>query len=307
MVDSNSGKNAAAAEDSKSKGKSGQAIEEFLQAPKKKRKSYVILAVGSGVDADTVTAIQKYMKTQFSKLTFLTAKNAEELLRYASRNIVLTIMDDAFLPLKDTLSLIKKLKETKSDGPLPTLFLTKDAAALVAAYQKELLPWHEVDEYVQFQEVPRHDIFRKIKSGIESQNRRRAKRFKVDMPMHFQVLDTGDVKYEGQILDFSIHGALISAPNGIHSFSTKDQIMVHLPLSSYVKGEADILRISARVRRVLISGDQAGISWEYLNDDKVAVMTKLLFAIVDRALAKAASATRSKIAKSQPPGIEQAK
>ena len=55
MSESNSSKNASAAEDSKGKGKSGQAIEEFLQAPKKKRKSYVILAAGDGVDADTIT------------------------------------------------------------------------------------------------------------------------------------------------------------------------------------------------------------------------------------------------------------
>jgi hypothetical protein len=306
MADSNSQKNAAS-DDQKSKGKSGQAIEEFLQAPKKKRKSYVILAVGSTMDPDTTIAIQRFMKTQYPKLSFVTARNGEEVIRYATRNIVLTIIDDEFLPRKETLQLVKSLKEGKNDGPMPTLFLTKDATALVEAYQKELLTWHEVDEYVEFETAPRHAIFRKIKSGIETQYRRRAKRFKVDMPVHFQILDTGDAKYEGHILDFSIHGALIKTPSGIHNFSTKDQVIVHIPLSKYVKGEADILRISARVRRVLISGDQAGISWEYITDEKVAIMTRLLFAIVDSALMRSASATRAKIAKNQPPDIDQTK
>jgi hypothetical protein len=307
MVDSSSNRNASSADDTKAKGKSGQAIEEFLQAPKKKRKSYVILAVGPGMDPDVTVAILRFLKTQYSKLSIVSARNADDVLRYAARNIVLTIMDDEFLKRQDTLRLVKSLKESKNDGPMPTLFLTKDPAALVEAYQKELLPWHEVDEYVEFDDTPRHAIFRKIKSGIETQYRRRAKRFKVDMPVHFQVLDTGDVKYEGKILDFSIHGALISTSNGVHQFSTKDQIIVHLPFSKYVKGDTDILRISARVRRVLISGDQAGISWEYLSDEKVAAMTKMLFAIVDAALIKSASATRAKIAKNQPPEMNQVK
>ncbi len=305
MADSTSIKNASGAEDSKSKGKSGQAIEDFLQAPKKKRKSYVILATGDGVDEDTVAAIQKFMKTQYSKISLVIAKNSEEVLRYSTRNVILTIIHDEFVSRPETLAIVRKLKEAKTDGPMPTLFLTKNAPALVDHYQRELLPWHEVDEYVQHEDVPRHDIFRKIKSGIETQFRRRAKRFKVDMPLHFQVLDTGDVKYEGRLIDFSLHGALISTTSGVHNFSTRDQIMVHLPLSKYVKGEADILRISARVRRVLISGDQAGLSWEYLSDDKLAVMTKLLFAIVDSSLAKSANATRTRLSKNQPVGMSE--
>lgn len=301
MSDTISNKNASGTDDSPVKGRTGQAIEEFLQAPKKKRKSYIVMIVGDGVDGETVSAIQKFIKTQYPKLSLITAENAEDALRYASRNIVLAIIDDQFSSRKEALGLIRKLKESKTDGPMPTLFLTKDAAALVEEYQRELLPWHEVDEYVQFEHVPRHEIFRKIKSGVETQFRRRAKRFKVDMPVFFQILDTGEMKYAGTLLDFSLHGALIATDSGTHSFSSRDQITVHLPLSKYCKGEADILRISARVRRVLISGNQAGLSWEYLTDDKVTLMTKLLFAIVDSALLKSATATRAKIVKNQPP------
>jgi hypothetical protein len=305
MADSGANKSASSSEESKAKTKSGQAIEDFLQAPKKKRKSYVIFAPGSGMETETITAVEKFIKSQFPKLTFVTARNSDDVMRYASRNIVLSIFDDEFLTRQDTMRLVRKLKETKTDGPMPTLFLTKSTGDLVDSYRQELLPWHEVDEYVHYESEPRHVIFRKIKFGIESQNRRRAKRFKVDIPVHFQVLDMGDIKYSGQIRDFSIHGALISVAEGTHNFSTRDQIMVHLPLSKYVKGAADILRISARVRRVLISGDQAGLSWEYLSEEKIALLTRLLFAIVDSSLVKSANETRAKIAKNPSPNLSE--
>ena len=296
MAESNSSKTASATEDPKGKSKSTQAVVDYLQAPRKKRKSYIILAASQNIDTDTIQAIQRFIKSQYPKLTFVTIKNPDDLLKYSQKNIVLAIIDDQLTKREETLKIIKKLKEQKSEGPLPTLFLTKEPEELVSAYKKELHAWHEVDEYIEFPDAPRHAIFRKIKTGIETKYQRRGRRYKVNIPVFFQVLDSGEKKFPGTIVDFSIHGALLTVNQSQHHFSAKDQIIVHIPLSKYIKGEADIFRLSARVRRVLISGDKAGISWEYLSDEKVTTMTKLLMSIVNVALAKSASATRLRIA-----------
>jgi PilZ domain len=298
-TDSPSSKQASNGEETKGKGKTNQAVVDYLQAPRKKRKSYVVMAAGPNIDQDTISAVQRFMRTQFSKLAFVVVRSAEDFVKYSVRNIILAIIDDEMLSRVDTLKLVKRIKEQKNDGPMPTLFITKDSSALVKDYQNELRLWHEVDEYFFIPDAPRHALFSKIKSGLDNKYQRRGKRYKTAIPMSFQVLDSGEKKFRGTILDFSIHGALLQVEEGAHFFSPKDQIIIHIPISQFIKGGADVFRLSARVRRVLISGDKAGISWEYLSEDKIATMTALLTAIVDVSLAKTAGATRARILKAQ--------
>lgn len=298
MAESNSSKSASASNED-AKAKSTQAVVEYLQAPRRKRKSYVILAAGQNIDPDTVQAIQRFMRTNYPKLSFITVRSTDDLLKYGQRNIVLAIIDDQLTERRETLSAIRKIKEQKPEGSLPTLFLTRDPAALVEVYHQDMPAWHEVDEYIQFADLPRHAMFRKIKAGIETKYQRRGRRYKVSMPVHFQILDSGDKKFLGSILDFSIHGALLSVQDNEHHFTARDQILIHIPLSKYIKGESDIFKVSAKVRRVLISGDKAGVSWEYVSEEKLNTLTRLLLAIVDTSLAKSANITRSKIAQTQ--------
>jgi hypothetical protein len=297
--DSNSSNLSSGEETKGSKGKTNQAVVDYLQAPRKKRKSYVVLATGPSVDQDTVQAIQRFMRTHYEKLSFVVVKSLEDLVKYSTRNIVLAIVDDRLSTRTETLNTIRRLKEQKNDGPMPTLFLTRESQELINEYQKILKVWHEVDEYIVVTEAARHAIFTKIKSGLEQRNQRRGRRYKVTIPIHFKLLDEGEKMFKGTILDFSIHGALLSVEEGAHHFALKDQILCHIPISQYIKGDADVFRVSAKVRRVLISGDKAGISWEYISETKVATMTSLLTSIVDISLAKSASGTRARIVKAQ--------
>ena len=297
-TDSNNSK-LSSGDESKGKGKTNQAVVDYLQAPRKKRKSYVVLATGPSVDQDTVNAIQRFMRSQYEKLSFVVVKSLDDLVKYSTRNIVLAIVDDRLSTRFETLDTIRKLKEQKTDGPMPTLFLTRDSQELINEYQKILKVWHEVDEYIVVTEVARHAIFTKIKAGLDNNNQRRGRRYKVAIPIHFKLLDSGEKIYKGNILDFSIHGALLSVEDDAHHFALKDQILCLIPISQYVKGDTDVFRMSARVRRVLISGDKAGISWEYISEAKVTTMTSLLTSIVDVSLAKSAAGTRAKIIRAQ--------
>jgi hypothetical protein len=299
-IDSGNSKSVAASDESKGKGKSNQAVVDYLQAPRKKRKSYVVLVAGENIDSETIAAIQKFMRTTYQKLSFAVAKSAEDFDKYNGRNIVLAIIDDQILERTETMNLVRKTKEGKTDGPVPVLFLTKDPPALLEAYQKNLQLYHEVDEYLDISHAPRHAIFTKIKAGIDSKNQRKGRRYKVSIPVHFQTLDTGETKFAGRLLDFSIYGALLEIDElNAHHFTSRDQLQIHLPISKFLKGKSDVFRISARVRRVLISGGQAGISWEYISNEKMATMSELLTSIVDQSLAKSAAASRAKIAKAQ--------
>jgi hypothetical protein len=273
------------------------AMSDYLQAPRKKRKSFVAFGMGPNLDADTISAIQKFFATQYPKLVVLTVKSPDELVKLASRNIVLTLIDDEFAERGETLKAVRTLKEKRSDAPLPTLFLTKDVPSLIASYQGHLPLWHEVDDYLSLAESPRHKLFEKIKSCLENRNQRRARRFKTNIPITFQILDSGEHRFQGEIVDFSLHGAMLAATGNAHRFSTKDQLVIHFPLSQYVHGKADFFRISARVRRVIISGDKAGISWEYLTGEKVGTLTEILTSIVSAGLSRAAASTRQRYSK----------
>jgi len=293
--DNNSSKSVSFGEELKSKSKPTGDVFDYLQAPRKKRRSFVILAAGPTFDSETILSIQKFMRTYFPKLAFVAVRSIDELLKYSMRNIVLAIVDDQLASRVETLRSIRRLKEQKHDAPLPTLFLTNDSAGLIADYQKELPVWHEVDEYVVMPEAQRHTLFAKIKSGLESKYQRRARRYKTSIPVTFQVLDSGEHRFKGVIHDFSLYGALIGSVEDGHRFSAKDQIVVHFPLSQMIKGKADVFRVSARVRRVLITGHKAGISWEHLSEEKLAIMTEMLTTLVDVTLAKAAGASRARL------------
>jgi hypothetical protein len=48
---------------------------------------------------------------------------------------------------------------------------------------------------------------------------------------------------------------------------------------------------------VIISGDKAGISWEYLTGEKVGTLTEILTSIVSAGLSRAAASTRQRYSK----------
>jgi hypothetical protein len=299
MASDNNSKSAVAGDEPKSKVKTSQSVVEHLQAPRRKRRSFVVMAAGPSIEVDTANAIQRFMKSQFPKMSFVLLKSLDDLVKYSSRNIVLALVDDELDERTVILQTIRKIKEKKTDGPMPTLFLTRNGTALVEAYRAELARWHEVDEYIDLHQSPRHVLFTKMRGVLDGKNQRRGRRFKVQIPVTFQVLDTGEKQYQGVLVDLSIHGAQLSVETGIHNFSGKDQLLVHLPIGRFIKSDADVFRVSGKIRRVMISGAKAGITFEYMSDEKITNMTALVASIVDQSLAKSAAATRAKIARNE--------
>lgn len=288
---------AAESKEEDSKGKGQQALVDYLQAPRKKRKNFVIFAAGESADPETYQAMIRFIKATYPKYAVATPQNPEEFVRQFSRNIVLAVVDDNFVGLEETLDLVKLMKQRKTEAAVPVLFMTKDPDKLIAGYRDKLALWHEVDEYIVPSSVKRQYLFAKLKNGIDDRYRRKSRRYKAQFPVNYTILDSGDRKYRGTIIDLSVHGALLKTEDE-HTFTLRDQILVHMPYGMFVpETESDILRVSAKVRRIFIAGDRAGVSWEHLSDHKLELLSRMMTSIVNTSLARSAAVVRAKIAK----------
>ena len=108
-------KSASGGEESPGKGKTMQSVVEHLQAPRRKRKSFVVMAAGPNSDADTINAIQRFMKSQYAKISFVVLNSLSDLVKYSSRNIILALVDDELEDRALTMQTIRKIKEKKTD------------------------------------------------------------------------------------------------------------------------------------------------------------------------------------------------
>lgn len=276
--------------------KNRSGVVDYLSAPKKKRKNFIVLALGPRFDPDLSRAIGLFCKSQFPRHSVAVPKKKDEFLRQASRNLSLVIIDDQFLPLSELTETIKDLKEKKSDTNIPFLFLTQNSESLISEYNKSMLDYQDLDEYVELDKSSRIQLFARIKYGVDHRFQRRSRRFKMEIPIQFQVHKTQQM-LQGTLLDLSVHGGFIRSAGG-HVFSLTDQIRIFLPLSAALKERKDdVLRLTAKVRRVDIGGDRAGVSWEFMSAEKSNVITQFLFAIFEKFLSKSGAAMRAKVSK----------
>jgi len=273
-------------------------VAEYLQAPRKKRKRYVVIASGGGVSADLGSSIETFVRLNFKTMAVSTPRTAEELQKNFGRQIMLLILDDELLPIESLLKLLSGLKGRRDQAPIPVLFLTRQPAELVAAYHRLLAPFHEVDDYVNYMKVDRTEIFSRVRHGLNHNNARKSRRYKIDIPLDYFLL-ADDAMHKGRLIDLSVHGALLKAEDG-RLFRVGDQVKLHMPLIEQQQGmHGDYLKLTAKVRRVFIIGDLAGISFEHLSEAKILALTEYLISMVagqaaQRAMAKRASALRAR-------------
>lgn len=253
-------------------------ITDYLQAPRKKRKNFVILAIPKGFESELVTTIVGFIRQHFPQLAISHPESKKELTRQFGRNISLLIIDHEFATGEHAvLKLIRSLKVKRKEEVIPVLFLTKNPAKLIAGYHKILLPYQEADDYIVYKKDSKQKLLSRIRSGIDATDARKSRRFKIDHEIMFFHLDqTGSIR--GKLVDISVHGAQIIANNSI-LFKEGDQIKISIPIGNKVHSEfGDFLKISARVRRVFIGGNHAGISFEYVSENQNIRLTKFVVA-----------------------------
>ncbi len=289
-------KDAPATTEEKKDGKNSK-VAEYLQAPRKKRKRYVLIATSGTMPIDLSAAIEAYVRTNFKAMAVAMPRSAEELQKNFGRQIMLLILDDEFIPLERSLELLGDLKRRRGQAPVPVLFLTRQPAQLIASYHKMLAPFHEVDDYINYAKVERAEIFSRIRHGLNHKNARKSRRYKIDIPLDYFLL-ADDAMHKGRLIDLSVHGALLKAEDG-RIFRPGDQLKLHVPIPEHMLSvQGDYLKLSAKVRRIFIIGDQAGISFEHLSEDKILSLTEFLTSFVSDQAARRAMAMRARAVRS---------
>jgi len=242
-------------------------ISEYLESPKKRKKNFVIIALAGCVDPRLAKVIESFVKRKYPALMVVRPKDEEEFLRYSTRKISLVIIHDQFLPIEHSMELIKGLKSERRKDVVPVLFFTEHQEDLIKTYSESLAAFQEVDDFCVYSKLNQSQILEQIKQGIDNKNRRRSRRYKVDVPSNMYSL-RHDSKMDGRFIDLSVHGGLIKLSGSI-DMKCDDQIKVSLPRTTeYSRQYGEFIRLSARVRRVYIGGDILAFSFENLSDEK---------------------------------------
>ncbi len=282
--------------DDRPKEKGGK-VADYLAAPRKKRKSYVLMALGRSAGPDLSGGIEHYLRTNFKGVAVAAPKTPAELFKNFARQIVLLIFDDEFMDLDEGLAMIAELKRRKNSGQVPVLFLTRQPDKLIDAYNKTLAPFQEMDDYINHSRVEMSHILTKVRLGLTTNNRRRSRRYKIDMPLNYYLL-TDDKMHTARLVDLSVHGGLLKTDDG-KIFRLGDQIKLNIPVTDVLPTHAgDFLKLSAKVQRVFIGGTQAGISFEHVSETQLFTLTKFLTEFVNDQGARRVLAQKTRAARS---------
>ncbi len=264
---------------------SATAVVDHLTAPRKKRKSYVVLAFGKGMDAELASSIEKFIRSNFASMSLAFPRNRKDIIKMANRQIVMIAVDDHFAAMEDTIETVRAVKTKKGTTAVPVVFFTNEADKLIHLYNEKLLPFQEVDEYILYKSLPPNQVMSRINKLLKEKNPRRSRRFQTEIDMSFFHL-TKDKTLNGHIKDMSLHGALIQADKDV-IFKSGDQIRINLPVAKYIDHhEGEFMKVSARVRRVFLGGNEAAISWEYLSDHQTLKLTEFITGLVNKELLK---------------------
>ena len=264
--------------DDKKDGKSK--VAEYLQAPRRKRKNYVFLALSNSVPAEISGSLEQFIKTNFKTLSIATPKNAEELRKSFSRQISLMVYDDEFLPLEEGLAILNEIKQKKIDAPVPIVFMTRQPGPLIEAYNRYLAPFPETDDYIYYPKVENAEILSRVRNSINQNNRRRSRRYKVDLELSYHRL-SDDKFYKARLLDLSVHGGFLRDLSG-RIFEAGEQLTISLPVGSGMLSKTgEYLKLACRVRRIFIIGSEVGVSFEYMTEEKSLVLTQFLTSIAN--------------------------
>ena len=286
--------------DDKAKDGKGGRVADYLTSPRKKRRNYVVLALGDSVSAQLGSGVEYFVRSNFKNYAVAMPRTPEELLKNFGRQIVMLVFDDEFTDLTAGLELVRELKRRKSQVAIPVLFLTRNPETLIENYNRVLGAYHETDDYLSLARAEPTHVYSKIRLGLTTQNRRRSRRYHVDLEIKFKLLADPDAQgqRQGRLLDLSVHGAFVKAEDGL-IFQPGMQMKLQIPVTGYLPPSAgDYLRIAARVRRVFIDGNQAGISFEHVNESQMLMVTQYLTEMVNDQNARRALALKARAARS---------
>lgn len=264
-------------------GGKNKSIVDHLQAPRKKKKNYAVLAMGKDMDEALLQKIEYYLKLNYATISVVRAVDAKEFTKLYSRQIVLLLISDGFLPLDQKIEMIKRFKGKNEVSGMPVLFFTNNPDELSKVYIEKLRTYQEIDQYVLWQRRSEQHILSLIGSMLsDGASRRRSRRFPADLPVKYHDLRSQKI-FDGKLVDLSMHGGLLEKEESSPLFREKDQLQITLKVAPFLDlRRGQTLKLSARVRQTKIGGQKAGISWEYMTEDKKTLLMTYILKFTDR-------------------------
>jgi hypothetical protein len=274
--------------------KKASQIVEYLQAPRRKRKTFIVLAVPKDFDEHIIHILTQYCKNTFSQYSFIIARDTVELKRIFNRQIIALVIEDRFAMEDELVEIITTLKTKKKEYQVPVLFLTNDADALIRLYHKELLAFQEIDNYVPYVNLPHDQLCARLNEIINIKGGRRSRRFKVDIQVRY--FDLRKSQYlQGRVTELSVHGGVFEIREESGILRSLDQFLIHLPTARHLAPEeGEYLRLGAKVRRVFMGGVSAGFSWENTTEQQFYNLTKIVIEMANSQIKRGLWDFRSK-------------
>ena len=254
-------------------------INQLLKPEKKKVDEAILLATGSKFKTSLLKEIISEIKKKYKDKSVYHVKDPKEFAKFLGYSIQSLIIEDSFGGLSVNLSLVNALKKK---GPLPVLFLTSDEEILIQKYSKIFEKVELKDNYLELETLRVAQVVDYLLSVIPmsftSKERRRSKRFFVDIPIFYQDFSQESL-IKANLVEMSLHGGVLKSESRL-VLKRQVQIVITIPTSFYNLDEAeDFFRVSSKVKRVMLSGKEAAFEWEHLNSEQTAKLTKLIASI----------------------------
>jgi hypothetical protein len=150
------------------------------------------------------------------------------------------------------------------------------------------LPYQEADDYIVYRELSPNQIASRVQKVLKEKPGRRSRRFRTKIDINVYQL-TKDAYIQSTIVDLSLHGAVIHSAGNV-LFKNGDQLRVDLPVKKFLDPkEGEFIKLSAKVKRALLGGNEAAISWEHLSEAQILKLTKLIVEMVKGEMTKKSS------------------
>ena len=159
---------------------------------------------------------------------------------------------------------------------VPILYLTSNPNKLIEKYREVLLPFSEQDDFFHLGEENLDTLAARISNFLDtSVLRRKSLRIPIDLMAGCKTLNQEEYT-PIKILNISLHGALLEFFKN-KPLSKGTQILLQLPIAGILPAKfGEIMRLSAKVRRIKIDGEQAGVAWQSLSEEQFLKLTKFI-------------------------------
>jgi response regulator RpfG family c-di-GMP phosphodiesterase len=245
-------------------------------ASNKKQKHYVLIMFNlrKAESVKELQILERMLHNNFPEFGILKLEDPEEGLKVLLlKQVDIIILEWSFL--NDNSLAVEYARECKQRIKCPILFLTRDEPNLILNYQKKMLLYEELDDYISVPVEP-PEFTRKLKKMIQTEGRA-AKRFRIDVVLSVLRLKD-ELTMTAKLVDMSLVGFSMNLESS-ENISNLAQIRVTFPLKPFALFHpqyGEVIKFSAKVRRVSIDGRRLGCSFEHLTSLQSDCLTRML-------------------------------